>query len=244
MVTQRTQPSLALVAMNIDEVTEILTISAPGMSTNLTIDLKVLPVGGAIVDCTVWGDAVTANIIDGGKEWFSKFLGSDFNLVRIAENCIRPTDPAFAPEGQAAFSDGFAFLLANKQSLQSMNERLATPVTMANFRPNIVADGCSAYAEDSWNLIEFKSQQPVAMNVVKPCSRCKMPSNDPLTGIFDPNNEPTRTIKKFRSGKALGFKNKSWKGEIFFGQNLDHKGQIGITLSVGDKIRIKSFQKW
>jgi uncharacterized protein YcbX len=83
MVTQRTQPSLALVAMDIDEVTETLTISAPGMSTKLMIDLKALPVEGAIVDCTVWGDAVTANVIDGG-EWFSKFLGSEFNLVRIA----------------------------------------------------------------------------------------------------------------------------------------------------------------
>jgi uncharacterized protein YcbX len=52
------------------------------------------------------------------------------------------------------------------------------------------------------------------MNAVKPCSRCKMPSNDPLTGIFDRNNEPTRTIKKFRSGEALGFKNKAFRGEV------------------------------
>ena len=82
-VSQRTQPSLALVKMDIDEITEKLTISAPGMSTKLVINLKALPVEEAAVDCTVWGEAVTANVIDGG-EWFSKFLGSDFNLVRMA----------------------------------------------------------------------------------------------------------------------------------------------------------------
>ena len=52
------------------------------------------------------------------------------------------------------------------------------------------------------------------MNVVKPCSRCKIPSIDPNTGYFDKNNEPTRTMKKFRTGEVLGFKNESWKQEV------------------------------
>jgi uncharacterized protein len=130
------------------------------------------------------------------------------------DDCVRPSDPEYAPEGQAAFSDSFAFLLASHQSLISLNKRIAAPVTMKNFRPNIVANAYSPYAEDAWDSVVFESNPPIAMNVVKPCSRCKMPTIDPSTGIFDPNNEPTRTIKKFRSGRALGFKNKEWAGEV------------------------------
>ena len=85
---------------------------------------------------------------------------------------------------------------------------------MKNFRPNIVANAFSPYAEDTWDSVIFESNPPIAMNVVKPCSRCKMPTVDPSTGVFDPNNEPTRTIKKFRSGRALGFKNEEWAGEV------------------------------
>jgi uncharacterized protein YcbX len=127
---------------------------------------------------------------------------------------VRPTDPEYAPEGQAAFSDGFAFLLASKESLSFINRRLKSPVTMKNFRPNIVVDASSPFVEDTWDLIQFESKQPIEMNGVKPCTRCKMPSIDPNTGLFDSNNEPTRTIKKFRSGAALGFKNEAWKGEV------------------------------
>lgn len=121
----------------------------------------------------------------------------------------------YAPGGQAAFSDGFAFLLASHKSLAALNNRISKPVTMENFRPNIVADSFTAYAEDNWESIVFESSPFISMKIVKPCARCKVPTIDPLTGIFDPNNEPTRTIKKFRSGKALGFRNEAWNGEVY-----------------------------
>ena len=121
----------------------------------------------------------------------------------------------YAPGGQAAFSDGFAFLLASHKSLAALNSRISKPVSMENFRPNIVADSFTAYAEDNWDSIVFESSPFISMKIVKPCARCKVPTIDPLTGIFDPNNEPTRTIKKFRSGKALGFRNEAWNGEVY-----------------------------
>lgn len=132
----------------------------------------------------------------------------------LTDEFVRPADQEYAPGGQAAFSDGFAFLLASHKSLKYLNTRIKKPVGMANFRPNIVVDTCEAFAEDTWDSLVFESTPPITMNVVKPCSRCKMPTIDPKTGEFDPDNEPTRTIKKFRSGKALGFKNESWSGEV------------------------------
>ena len=37
---------------------------------------------------------------------------------------------------------------------------------------------------------------------------------DPETGVFDPENEPTKTIKNFRSGSSLGFRKDEWGGEV------------------------------
>lgn len=139
----------------------------------------------------------------------------NYPTFSLADDCVRPTDPLYAPGGQAAFSDGFAFLLASHKSLAALNSRISKPVSMENFRPNIVADSFTAYAEDNWDSIVFESSPFISMKIVKPCARCKVPTIDPLTGIFDPNNEPTRTIKKFRSGKALGFRNEAWNGEVF-----------------------------
>ena len=137
-------------------------------------------------------------------------------FIIIKDDCVRPTDPEYAPGGQAAFSDGFAFLLASHKSLDALNSRILKPVSMENFRPNIVADSFGPYAEDNWDSIVFESSPSIPMKIVKPCARCKIPTIDPLTGIFDPNNEPTRTIKKFRSGKALGFRNQAWNGEVCY----------------------------
>jgi uncharacterized protein len=247
-VSQRTQPKMALIVVDIDEEAKVLRVSAIGMEKTLLINLATAGIlNKETISCTVWGEDCTAYLHPGCGEWFSEFLGlpaTTFRLVQIAgmvspyviltkflrsssllifsychaatstDECVRPADQKYAPGGQAAFSDGFAFLVASHKSLQYLNSKLKTPVGMANFRPNIIANTCEAFAEDTWDSLVFESTPPIAMNVVKPCARCKMPSIDPTNGTFDPNNEPTRTIKKFRSGKALGFQDETWSGEV------------------------------
>jgi uncharacterized protein len=87
-VSQRTQPKMALIDVNIDEKSELLTITAPGMVSPLTIDLKYHPSPGEkSLACTVWGEDCTAYPIPTAGEWFSTYLGvaSDhFRLVRMA----------------------------------------------------------------------------------------------------------------------------------------------------------------
>ena len=52
------------------------------------------------------------------------------------------------------FADAFPFLLISEESLADLNSRLDSPVTMRNFRPNIVVKGCNApYEEDTWKKI-------------------------------------------------------------------------------------------
>ena len=46
------------------------------------------------------------------------------------------------------FSDGFAILVISEASLADLNSRLATPLQMNRFRPNIVIAGGEAFDED------------------------------------------------------------------------------------------------
>jgi hypothetical protein len=102
--------------------------------------------------------------------------------------------------------------------------------------------GCSSpFVEDTWSHITFLSDNSnkISMKVVKPCARCKIPTIEPGelafvslifkmhtiillyafkfeldTGVFDPTNEPSRSMRRIRSGSAIGFKNEKWQGEV------------------------------
>jgi len=79
------------------------------------------------------------------------------------------------------------------------------------------------------------------MKVVKPCSRCKVPSVNVNTGEMDPENTITKLMKSFRTGEKAGFKNTKWAKEVFVGQNVDHGAKAGGELVVGESLRIISF---
>ena len=131
---------------------------------------------------------------------------------------VRHTDPVYAPDGQTSFTDGYPFLLAAHSSLLAINKNLKEPITMPRFRPNIVVENSIPYDEDKWRDIIFKSNNkvinPVVMTAVKPCDRCKVPTIDLELGILHPENEPIRSMKKFRSGEALGFGNEQWSQAV------------------------------
>ena len=179
MITQRVCPRMALISTFIDVINGYLVIRADGMS-----ELKV-PLhpshSNDIITVTVWGEPCGA--IDTGNEaalWFSEFLGkSGLRLVRFCDSFIRPSDPKYAPKGQTAFSDGFAFLLTSIESLQSLNLLLHQPVTMERFRPNIVVSGSQPFEEDHWDTVSIGKSK---FSVVKPCARCKIPTIDSNTG--------------------------------------------------------------
>jgi uncharacterized protein YcbX len=53
---------------------------------------------------------------------------------------------------QAAFSDFAGYLVATERSLAAVNEKLEEKVTMKNFRPTIMIDGCAAFDEVSTGI--------------------------------------------------------------------------------------------
>ena len=170
---------------------------------------------------TVWDDQCQA--IDAGDEaayWLSSFLSVTCRLVYFPNDEFRQVDLDYANEGdKTAFSDGFPLLLISQASLDDLNQRLDTPISMSRFRPNIVVQGCEPYAEDSWKKIRIGD---ITCRVVKPCSRCVIPSINIETA--EKEAEPTKTLVSYRKRD----------NKIFFGQNVisEMKGTVEVGMSI------------
>jgi uncharacterized protein YcbX len=235
-VTQRTHPRLALVRVGIGA--SELVIEAPGMDplhTPLAAeDLRDAP----LVDATVWGDTVAA--LDTGPAtagWFSRFLGTPLRLVRFAPSARRLASRKWTGDVDAPtqFADGYPLLVIGQASLDDLNERLvrkgALAIPMNRFRPNLVVTGLDAYEEDYVDTFYGDAGDGgVALRVVKPCSRCPMPTIDQATGAPDPGwpNEPTDTLSTYRASPVLD-------GALTFGQNAIVVAGAGVRLAVGQR---------
>jgi uncharacterized protein YcbX len=204
-ITQRQQPRLALIAPRIE--LDRMIVSAPGME-DLGLPLEMD--GPGVLPVRVWDDDVQA--VPAGAEarqWFSEFLGISCQPVYMPEDSIRPVDPDYAlNRDQVSFADAFPALLISQASLDDLNSRLAAPVPMNRFRPNLVVTGCAPYAEDAWRKIRIGE---VIFHLVKPCARCATTTVDQATGMM--GKEPLATLAQYRKQN----------GKVLFGQNLLHE---------------------
>jgi hypothetical protein len=186
-------------------------------------DLAIDPAAEGRMEVVVWGDAVQASPAGADADaWLSGFLGLPCRLVCFPDDAVRSVDPGFArPSDQVGFADGFPFLLISQASLDDLNGRVDEAVSMLRFRPNLVVDGCDAYAEDDWRRIRIGD---IEFRVAKPCSRCVIPTIDPATGLR--GQEPLRTLMSYRRRD----------NKVYFGQNLIHDGfgrlAVGMPLEV------------
>lgn len=138
----------------------------------------------------------------------------------MPDQAERVMSPEYAPQKTAlSFADAFPFLLISQASLDDLNSRLAEPVPMNRFRPNLVLEGCNAYEEDTWAALRIGT---VGFRVAKPCSRCTVETVNRETSI-----RASELILTLGSYRTTG-------GKICFGQNLTHQAE-GI-LVVGDEV--------
>ena len=177
-------------------------------------------------DVTVWRDRVSAR--DAGPDaaaWLSAALDRACRLVHMPDPAeARPVDPDYAEaDDRVSFADGFPVLVTNAASLADLNARLAGPVSMDRFRTNIAVVGAEAWAEDGWQRVRIGA---VPFAGTKDCARCAVTTVDQDTGERSPENEPVRTLARFR--RKAG-------GRIIFGQNLIPRGTGRIA--VGDAVR-------
>jgi uncharacterized protein YcbX len=218
-MSQRDDPVMALVQASLDGVALILS-GAQGA-------LRVSPPEGSPVRVQIWQDGVNAQ--DAGADaaaWLTETLGTPCRLVHLADPAARKLAAAHAATGSESVSlaDGFPLLLANTASLDAVNARLAAPVPMLRFRPNLVVSGAAPWAEDTWRRIRIGN---VVLRVAKPCERCIMTTIDPQTGTRPHGNDPLKTMAHFR---------RDTNGRILFGQNLvpETTGEIRL----GDAVEI------
>lgn len=174
-------------------------------------------------DVVVWHDTVSAlDCGDDAAQWLTRVLGTECRLVYMSDDCQREVDAEFASSGElVSFADGFPLLIVAESSLADLNNRLSTPIAINRFRPNIVVKGCAAFAEDGWRELRIGDVQ---LSIVKPCSRCVIPSIDPETG-----NKQSEVIKALAAYRRR-------EGKIYFGQNALYKAEGKIR--VGDPVTI------
>lgn len=223
-VTGRQQSRLTLVRAQFED--GMLRLDAPGMPA-----LQVqAPSHGARIGTEVWGAAVQPLLAaTGAHEWISAFLGMPCRLVYMDANCTRALKANYAgrfglDSDVVSFADGFPLLLISQGALDLLNSKLAQPVPMLRFRPNLVVAGTTPHAEDGWKRIRIGGA--CEFEVAKPCTRCVFTTVDFERGARDPAGEPLRTLTTYR---------RSPDG-VTFGQNLIPR-RLG-TLRLGDAVEI------
>ncbi|HNR91431.1 MAG TPA: MOSC domain-containing protein [Dokdonella sp.] len=219
-LTARKLPRLVLLRAR--AAAEGLHIDAPGMPALI---VRALADVSARRRVEVWGSVVSARMAEPEADaWISAYLGFPAAFVHMDESAVRPVDPAYAQPGDlVSFADGYPLLLISQAALDALNARLAEPVPMLRFRPNLVVDGVAAHAEDGWKRVRIGG---IEFDVVKPCIRCVFTTLDFGRGEFSADGEPLRTLLTYR---------RTPKG-VSFGQNLIPRG-VG-TLRVGAAVEV------
>lgn len=223
-ITGREEARLTLIRAQPDG--DTLCLDAPGMPL-----LRVDPpdAGAARVDSAVWGAAVMPRLASNASHaWLSSFLSKPVRLVHMDADCRRAMKAKYdgrygTDADEVSFADGFPLLLISQAALDLLNGKLAQPVPMLRFRPNLVIAGTAPHAEDGWKRIRVGE---VEFEVSKPCARCVFTTVDFTRGARDPSGEPLRTLTSYR---------RSPDG-VTFGQNLIPRGH-GVV-RVGDRVEV------
>jgi len=194
-LSQRTHPQLARIVPEV--MSGALVLSAPDMPP---LHLPLSSIGERIAVRVHRDPCVGLDQGSAAHEWVSRALGQPVRLVRVPPQPERRANPAFAGTVPApmGFADGYPVLVCNQASLDDLNERMPEAIPMERFRPNVVLDGLPAWAEDRIDSIHVGD---LTLRLVKPCTRCTIPSIDQQTGL--PSTDPAPVLKKFRFNKEL-----------------------------------------
>ena len=217
-LSQREVPALALVRTAL--CADALELSDAGGSTlSIAFDRS-----GARREVTVWRDTMPA--IDQGTDaasWLSARLGTAVRLMRFDPGFRRACNRAYAGDSGAhtGFADAYPLLVISDASLADLNARLASPLPMNRFRPNVVLGDCEAYDEDH---IDEIATGTIRMKLVKACTRCQITTTDQETA--ERGSEPLLTLASYRMNTALG--------GVTFGVNAIVTGGVGGTLRTGE----------
>jgi uncharacterized protein YcbX len=155
--------------------------------------------------------------------WLSEFLGQPVRLVFQHDPTTRVTTEVEA----TTFADGYPMLLANAASLDALNDLLLEagdqPVPITRFRPNLVVEGATPWAEDGWVGGRLRIGG-VVLRAASLCDRCVVTTIDQETA--EKGKQPLRALGQHRNIDQ----------GLMFGLNLvpERAGEI----AVGDEVDV------
>ncbi len=226
-LTQREYPEMALLQTAIEG--SNLTVFHK-KSAGQKLVLPLVTTGGDSIRVQVWEDVCDALVVGAYADaWFSHHMGFTCRLVYMPDTTKRKVDTGYALNNDiTSFSDAFPLLMIGQASLDDLNSRLAMPLPVNRFRPNIVFTGGRPFEED--NMEQF-SVNGKSFFCVKPCARCNITTTDQETGIT--GKEPLRTLATYRVAN----------NKVLFGQNVLTTGTGVITVGdVIDVLKVKTSQ--
>ena len=181
-----------------------------------------------LVEASIWDDTSEALMISKEADgWFSEALEQSCRLVYMPEEASRTITGKISGRIQkVSFADAYPILLIGQSSLDDLNSRLAEPVPMNRFRPNLVFTGGKPFEEDGWYAFTAGDTRFWAE---KPCARCVLTTIDQQTA--KKGKEPLATLAKYRNKE----------GKVLFGQNLLY--QPGGNINIGEPIKIESLKE-
>ena len=178
-ITQRQNPKLAQMQVEITDAG--ISISLPNNEPLLAS----FPGSADRKEVTVWRNTVDAALVSGAiNAALSSWLGQEAALVYMDDKAERLASEKWtSAPSPVSFADGYPILITTTASLAALNNHIleqgGAAVPMTRFRPNIVVDCDTPWAEDEWRQIKIGG---VVLDLVKPCTRCIMTGIDQSTG--------------------------------------------------------------
>ncbi|XP_064624054.1 mitochondrial amidoxime reducing component 2-like [Lineus longissimus] len=231
----------ANITSTINDSDEIL-VSAPNMEPlTLHKTCKIDP--SKTIMCKLYGEiSETMDCGDAAADWINQALGtSGLRLVYAAGGMRERVSTMFFSEdggistdhdqkytNQFLLPEQSTYNLLSQASLNDLNNRLKQKVSVRNFRPNIVVDGCAPFAEDDWEEIFINESRFFQFALAE---RCTMTTVDPdCPESAHAAKDPLATLRRYRSKPE-------WPAGPVFGVRLgiSHLGNI----KVGDQVYVK-----
>lgn len=217
-ITQREMPALATLNVAPEQGGYRLSMEGKG-------EVLALP-SSARLDVTVWKSSVNAAVaIDEANAALSNWLGQEMKLAFFDGQSKRLANVEWTgEETPVTFADGYQILVATTASLEALNAEMTAngegSVGMERFRPNIVLDTDEPWAEDRWAAIDING---IRFDLVKPCTRCIMTTQDQMTGSRDVPS-PMKAMGRIRMSADRRVPG------VLFGWNLTPRGEGLVRL--------------
>ncbi len=183
---------------------------------------------------SVWDTPIDAALADDAVNdalsgWFERpvMLAHTDALTRRTVN-----DPEASADDAVGFADEYPILVTTTASLADLNATLADkgqpPVGMDRFRTNILVETETPWDEDFWEAIEIGG---LRFELLKPCARCIMTTQDQMTGErIGANTIEGLAVKRMSADRRVP--------GVLFGWNAVVRGEG--RLSLGDTVTVLS----